>query len=131
MKNRFIYLVDFIIYSNLSAQQSNLYLNERHCLWGLIKFYMDWKIYSYLFLFAALHSKLYFLGCPSRGHYGENCSIPCPQNCLEGHCDIEEGTCLGCKTGYKRSKCNEGKLFRLHDNAVTINLFNLVIPFIF
>ena len=47
-------------------------------------------------------------GCPSDA-YGESCSLPCPKNCQEGHCDITEGTCLGCLTGYKGPQCNESK----------------------
>ncbi|XP_022308442.2 uncharacterized protein LOC111114445 [Crassostrea virginica] len=46
-------------------------------------------------------------GCPAPGYYGENCSIPCPQNCLEGHCDVIEGTCLGCSARYRGLMCND------------------------
>ena len=49
------------------------------------------------------------IGCPILGFYGENCSIPCPQNCLEGHCDVIEGTCLGCSAGYRGIMCNDSK----------------------
>lgn len=37
------------------------------------------------------------LGCPTPGFYGENCSLPCQQNC---HCHITEGLCTGCFPGY-------------------------------
>uniref|UniRef100_A0A8W8P1I4 Multiple epidermal growth factor-like domains 10 n=1 Tax=Magallana gigas TaxID=29159 RepID=A0A8W8P1I4_MAGGI len=46
-------------------------------------------------------------GCPTPGYYGENCSLSCPQNCQEGHCHIEDGTCLRCTYGYKGPTCNE------------------------
>ncbi|XP_065925642.1 scavenger receptor class F member 2 isoform X2 [Magallana gigas] len=46
-------------------------------------------------------------GCPIPGYYGEDCSLPCPQNCQEGHCHIVDGTCLGCVPGYKGPTCNE------------------------
>ena len=46
-------------------------------------------------------------GCRSLGHYGTNCSISCPQNCLNGVCDIN-GDCPGCVAGYKGRTCNEG-----------------------
>ncbi|XP_065925913.1 multiple epidermal growth factor-like domains protein 11 isoform X2 [Magallana gigas] len=46
-------------------------------------------------------------GCPTPGYYGENCSLSCPQNCQEGHCHIEDGTCLRCTDGYKGPTCNE------------------------
>ena len=47
--------------------------------------------------------------CPTPGYYGENCSIPCPKNCQDGQCNIVEGTCLRCLTGYKEQRCNERK----------------------
>nr|XP_022307734.1 uncharacterized protein LOC111113736 [Crassostrea virginica] len=46
-------------------------------------------------------------GCSSPGVYGANCSIICPHNCQEGHCNIVEGTCLGCLPGYRGVTCNE------------------------
>ena len=53
-------------------------------------------------------NKSFVTGCSSPGFYGENCSIPCPHYCQEGHCHITEGTCLGCQAGYKGVTCNEG-----------------------
>ena len=52
-----------------------------------------------------------FSGCPSLGYYGENCSIPCPVNCLDGICDSVNGTCFGCLDGYSGPTCNEGYWF--------------------
>lgn len=46
-------------------------------------------------------------GCPTSGYYGRDCSLPCPPNCQEGHCDIIEGTCLGCVPGYTGPNCDE------------------------
>ncbi|XP_056003582.1 multiple epidermal growth factor-like domains protein 10 [Ostrea edulis] len=46
-------------------------------------------------------------GCPTPDVYGENCSTQCPQNCQERHCDIVNGTCLGCLPGYKGSLCQQ------------------------
>ena len=51
------------------------------------------------------------LGCPSLGYYGENCSIPCPENCLGGLCDSVNGTCFGCLDGYSGPTCNEDYWF--------------------
>ncbi|XP_078320192.1 uncharacterized protein LOC111116135 [Crassostrea virginica] len=39
--------------------------------------------------------------------YGENCSIPCPQNCQESNCDIVTGACRGCVSGYTGQMCTE------------------------
>lgn len=47
-------------------------------------------------------------GCPDSSHYEENCSTPCHQNCLEGRCDVVDGTCLGCIPGYTGSTCDTG-----------------------
>ena len=62
-------------------------------------------------LYKFLYNLSYFVlsGCLS-GFYGENCFLPCPQNCQRGHCHITEGTCLlGCLPGYKGSKCDTSK----------------------
>uniref|UniRef100_K1PR81 protein-tyrosine-phosphatase n=1 Tax=Magallana gigas TaxID=29159 RepID=K1PR81_MAGGI len=45
-------------------------------------------------------------GCPIPGYYGEDCSLPCPQNCQEGRCNIVDGTCLGCVSGYTGPTCD-------------------------
>nr|XP_034322212.1 uncharacterized protein LOC109619860 isoform X2 [Crassostrea gigas] len=54
-------------------------------------------------------------GCPTPGHYGEDCSLQCPKNCQEGHCHIVDGNCLGCIPGYRGPKCNDG--FTAYDSA--------------
>uniref|UniRef100_A0A8W8P351 EGF-like domain-containing protein n=1 Tax=Magallana gigas TaxID=29159 RepID=A0A8W8P351_MAGGI len=45
-------------------------------------------------------------GCSKSRHFGDNCSTPCRQNCLEGRCDVVDGTCLGCIPGYTGPTCN-------------------------
>nr|XP_022306631.1 multiple epidermal growth factor-like domains protein 11 [Crassostrea virginica] len=44
-------------------------------------------------------------GCPNQGYYGTSCSLQCPKDCQEGHCDILEGTCLGCVVGFTGRRC--------------------------
>ena len=51
---------------------------------------------------------LLLLDCTLPGYYGENCSTPCPVNCLDGLCDTVNGTCNGCLDGYSGSTCSEG-----------------------
>ena len=46
-------------------------------------------------------------GCPSPGYFGKNCSLPCPQYCQEGLCNITDGTCKGCVLGYYGANCSE------------------------
>lgn len=50
-------------------------------------------------------------GCPEPGYYGEDCSLRCPHNCQDNHCDIVNGTCMGCVPGYKGPTCNESERF--------------------
>ncbi|XP_062610203.1 multiple epidermal growth factor-like domains protein 10 [Saccostrea cucullata] len=45
--------------------------------------------------------------CNTSGEYGENCTLSCPENCQEGHCNIEDGTCLECVVGYQGPHCEE------------------------
>lgn len=47
-------------------------------------------------------------GCLNSSYYGVNCSTPCHQNCLDGRCDIVDGTCLGCVQGFTGSMCDTG-----------------------
>ncbi|XP_061192788.1 multiple epidermal growth factor-like domains protein 10 [Saccostrea echinata] len=51
--------------------------------------------------------ELEIYGCPTTGVYGENCTLPCSQSCQERHCNILDGACLGCLTGYKGPRCEE------------------------
>ncbi|XP_061185157.1 protein draper-like [Saccostrea echinata] len=46
-------------------------------------------------------------GCSKAGVYGSNCSAPCPVNCLEQTCNIVNGTCLGCASGYIGQMCKD------------------------
>ena len=51
---------------------------------------------------------LLLLDCTLPGYYGENCSTPCPVNCLDGLCDNVNGTCYGCRDGYSGPTCSAG-----------------------
>lgn len=53
-------------------------------------------------------------GCPTLGYYGEDCSLPCPQNCQESNCNIVDGTCLGCNDGYRGATCDKSIYFTFH-----------------
>ncbi|XP_061166292.1 multiple epidermal growth factor-like domains protein 10 [Saccostrea echinata] len=46
-------------------------------------------------------------GCPVQRYYGENCDVPCPENCQEQRCNITTGECLGCVPGYQGPKCTQ------------------------
>ena len=53
----------------------------------------------------------FLIDCSNPGHFGPNCSIPCPINCQERRCDVNTGQCLGCLPGYQGLNCAEGNLF--------------------
>ena len=55
-----------------------------------------------------LKKKFVYQGCPTPGRYGADCSLPCPENCKSGFCDIVEGSCLGCIDGYTGTLCDKG-----------------------
>ncbi|XP_056002114.1 protein draper-like isoform X1 [Ostrea edulis] len=76
-----------------------IYYNERL---QIVTYPPDYSTYAYNEL-----CEFEVYGCPTPGVYGENCDIPCPQNCQERHCDIVTGTCLGCIPGYKGSFCDQ------------------------
>ncbi|XP_061180693.1 uncharacterized protein LOC133189315, partial [Saccostrea echinata] len=76
-----------------------IYYNERL---PCVTYPVDYSKYAYNEL-----CELEVYGCPTLGFYGENCDLACPRNCQEGHCNIVSGSCLGCVTGYRGSRCEE------------------------
>ncbi|XP_062571489.1 multiple epidermal growth factor-like domains protein 10 isoform X3 [Saccostrea cucullata] len=76
-----------------------IYYNERLSRANNPHGYSEWA-------FSEL-CELEVYGCSTPGVYGKNCDVPCPQNCQERHCNIVNGTCLGCVTGYKGPRCEE------------------------
>nr|XP_022305066.1 multiple epidermal growth factor-like domains protein 10 isoform X2 [Crassostrea virginica] len=44
-------------------------------------------------------------GCKTSGVYGNNCKQQCPINCKDNVCDIQMGTCFGCKPGWTNTIC--------------------------
>ncbi|XP_056003692.1 multiple epidermal growth factor-like domains protein 11 [Ostrea edulis] len=44
-------------------------------------------------------------GCHKAGVYGDNCNIPCPENCQYKICNIVNGTCFGCLPGWTGALC--------------------------
>jgi hypothetical protein len=68
---------------------------------------MTFMIGRYLSRMVLIGERVYFIGCPIPGYYGEKCSIPCPDvNCK--YCHIETGACQGCKPGYQGHQCQLG-----------------------
>lgn len=45
-------------------------------------------------------------GCDKSGVYGSHCDIPCPINCKNNICNIQNGTCFECKHGSYGDKCD-------------------------
>lgn len=46
-------------------------------------------------------------GCPSPYHFGKDCSLPCPDHCMNSSCHIDNGHCFGCKEGYHGATCEQ------------------------
>ncbi|XP_078330826.1 uncharacterized protein LOC144624752 [Crassostrea virginica] len=43
-------------------------------------------------------------------NYGDDCSLPCSEFCVDGRCNSSNGMCLqGCQPGYLGSHCNKSK----------------------
>nr|XP_022311254.1 uncharacterized protein LOC111116548 [Crassostrea virginica] len=61
--------------------------------------------YSRFAYYELCELKVY--GCPNSGYYGQNCSTPCPSNCLEKMCNINTGHCLSCSPGYQGLTCSQ------------------------
>ena len=53
-------------------------------------------------------SHMYHTGCFRSGVYGHNCNVPCPVNCKTNTCHIQDGSCFGCKPGWRGATCNTG-----------------------
>lgn len=50
------------------------------------------------------------LGCNKPGVYGSSCNIPCPIDCKNATCHIQNGTCFDCKPGWTGTTCVISKL---------------------
>nr|XP_022312235.1 uncharacterized protein LOC111117410 [Crassostrea virginica]XP_022312236.1 uncharacterized protein LOC111117410 [Crassostrea virginica] len=61
--------------------------------------------YSRFAYYELCELKVY--GCPNSGYYGQNCSTPCPSNCLEKMCNINTGHCVSCSPGYHGLTCSQ------------------------
>ena len=72
-------------------------------------------IFIFIFLFKKeeenvrhIINLVLLIECSIFGYYGDNCSTPCPENCLGGLCDTVNGSCYGCLDGYSGPTCHEG-----------------------
>ncbi|XP_046554154.1 scavenger receptor class F member 2-like [Haliotis rubra] len=43
-------------------------------------------------------------GC-NRGWHGDQCNFRCSRNCFNYVCEVQRGTCVGCKTNYSGDYC--------------------------
>lgn len=49
-------------------------------------------------------------GCNNTGFYGSNCDTPCPTNCKDSTCHIQNGTCFMCDPGWTGTYCDTSKM---------------------
>lgn len=50
------------------------------------------------------------LGCIQSDVYGKNCNIPCPLNCKDSICNIQNGSCIGCKSRWMGQSCSKSTI---------------------
>ena len=76
------------------------------------------------------YNDLLLLDCILPGYYGDNCSTPCPENCVDGLCDNVNGTCYYCRGGYSGPTCNAGYLhfFKKFNLFIKFCLFWFLCP---
>ncbi|XP_052694675.1 receptor-type tyrosine-protein phosphatase epsilon-like [Crassostrea angulata] len=76
-----------------------IYYNEQ--LDGVIypEGYEDQNIYTEL-------CEVTVQGCKNASVYGINCDTPCPANCKDSTCHIQNGTCFTCIPGWTGTYCN-------------------------
>eukprot|EP00105_Crassostrea_gigas_P039778 XP_019923926.1 PREDICTED: uncharacterized protein LOC105330875 [Crassostrea gigas] len=53
-------------------------------------------------------------GCNRSGVFGINCDKPCPSNCKDNTCHIENGSC--CKTGWNGTSCDTDSMQEVGTN---------------
>lgn len=49
-------------------------------------------------------------GCNNASVYGSNCDTPCPKNCKDNTCNIQNGACFRCTPGWSGVKCDTSKM---------------------
>lgn len=59
-----------------------------------------------------LRMVIFCTGCNQT--FGDNCSHPCPINCLDRQCYTSTGQCYGCVPGYQGQDCSQGLLLLDH-----------------
>lgn len=77
-----------------------IFLRKLRMVW---KWFLEFECIQLLF-FSSL------VGCVNTGFYGSNCNKPCPRNCIDNTCHIQNGTCFTCKPGFTGVKCIESKM---------------------
>lgn len=92
------------IFAKSRERLSNSYENKCYTFKTFSVKYMsgDYSVFK-----IQIYSFFCLLGCQNSGYYGEDCSLQCPPNCQEGYCSIVDGTCLGCRVGYRRPNCDD------------------------
>lgn len=53
---------------------------------------------------------LFDTGCNNASLYGSECDDPCPMNCKDSTCHIQNGTCFNCKPGWNGTYCKTSEL---------------------
>lgn len=73
--------------------------------------------------YFCLHLFVISSGCGKSGVYGSNCNIPCPTNCKDNMCHIQNGTCFSCQPGWMGTTCSTSK------TVLSLNIYICLILF--
>ena len=80
----------------------NILFNDKSPLMLEVIFSMIWYDWNIVF-------KDLFPDCIQQ-NYGDDCSLPCSEFCVDGRCNSSNGMCLmGCQPGNLGSHCNRSK----------------------
>lgn len=66
-------------------------------------------IYNYYLLVIIFLNVSFNLGCSKVGVYGTLCNQQCPTYCRDNKCNILNGSCYGCLTGWMGVTCNSSE----------------------
>lgn len=66
-----------------------------------------------------------YTGCNTVGFYGSNCETPCPKNCEDSTCHIQNGTCFTCKPGWIGIQCNSSKMTNIANSKCSVYCFGI------
>lgn len=59
-----------------------------------------------IYITVLCNLSLFDTGCNNASVYGSKCDKPCPPNCKDNTCNIQNGSCFLCKAGWSGLDCD-------------------------